>query len=199
MTPTTPTREASLATRKTIKRRKPTFTRQDSHKKNEIKRTGWRHPKGLHSKMREGRRGYKTKISIGWKSPAASRGLHPSGLLPILVHRVQDLGPLDPKIHGAIIASGVGAKKRLAILSEATADSGKGIITILNHPQPEEAITKIKASLAKRKEEALARKKSKEQSAKATPKKLEAKVEDAPKTKDEEKKEQDKLLTQREV
>lgn len=183
-----------LKVRETIKSRKPSFTRQDAHKRNEIKNTGWRRPKGLHSKMREHRRGYKIGISIGWKSPTAVRGMHPSGLHGVLVYRTEDLTGLDPKTQGAIIASTVGSRKRLAIL---TAAKGKQI-TILNFKDSEAKAKQIAGSLAARKEAAKARRAKKEQS-KKIPQPLEKKVEEAPKSKEEEKREQDKALISREV
>lgn len=182
-----------IAVRAKIKARKPSFTRQDQHKKNEIKRTGWRRPKGLHSKMREGRKGYKIKISIGWKSPALTRGMHPSGLLPVLVHRAKDLDRIDPKTQGAIIASSVGGRKRANILTAA-----KGKITILNCKDIDGALKGIADAMARRKTQAKERAARKEKK-KEAPKTLDKKVEATPKTKEEEKKEKDKVLTQREV
>lgn len=187
-----------LKTRKHLKRRKPTFTRQDAHKRKETSRTGYRRAKGVHSKMREGRRGYKTMINIGYKSPADVRGFHPSGLAPVLVHTPKDILRINPSIQGAVIASGVGAKKRMAIL-KASQDASKGTIKILNIKDPQAMISSIEQSLKDRKEATKQRMLRKEQSKKAVPKKLETKIEETPKTKEEEKKEQDKLLTQREV
>ena len=183
-----------LKTRATIKSRKPTFRRQDAHKKNEIKSTGWRRPRGLHSKMRENRRGYRRKISIGWKSPALVRGLHPTGLLPVLVHNVEDLARIDSTTQGAIIGSSVGGRKRMAILTAA-----KGKLTILNIKDVEKTLAGLTASLADRKKAAKARDERKQKVQKETAKPLDKKVEDAPKTKEEEKKEQDKVLTHRDV
>jgi len=183
-----------LAARAKMKARKPSFTRQDQHKRNEIKSTGWRRPKGLHSKMREGRKGYKIKISIGWKSPEEVRGMHPSGLRPVMVHRAEDLAKIDTKTQGAMISSSVGGKKKLQILAAA-----KGKITILNCKDIEGAIKKINNDLDARKKEAKMRQERKDKNKKETTKTIEKKVEEAPKTKDEEKKDLDKALTQREV
>lgn len=191
------TTEELLKTRARMKARKPHFTRQDQHKKNETKNTGWRRPRGIHSKMREGRRGYKRKISIGWKSPRLVSGLDRSGLAPVLIHRVHDLEGINPKTQGLVLASGVGSKKRIAIL-----EAAGGKFKILNAPNPQAVITAIKERITKRKEQAAKRKQAKDQAtkaAKAEPKKLEQTVSDAPATKEEEKKEHDKLLTQREV
>ena len=176
-----------LTTRATIKRRKPAFIRQDAHKKNETKATGWRRPRGLHSKMREGRRGYRIKISVGWKSPAAVRGAHPSGLMPLLIHRPADLAAITTT-HGAVIASGVGDKKRLEILKAA---QGKGTITILNVKDIAGEIAAISARASERKQSSQKRSARKGKPTEAP--RLEKKVEQ--KTKEEEKKEHDKILT----
>ena len=183
-----------LAVRKAIKARKPTFVRQDAHKKNEIKRTGWRRPRGIHSKMREGRRGYRRKISIGWKSPAQVRGMDRTGLQPVLIYRVSDLERLTSTTQGGIIASRVGGRKRLAILGAA-----QGKYRILNVKDIAAAIKKLTEAKALAKQAALAKASRKEAVAKKAPAKPEKKADEQPKTKEEEKKEHDKLLTQREV
>ena len=51
-----------LEFRKKIKAKKPNFIRQDAHKKGEIKKK-WRRPKGLQSKMRLHKRGYRKSPS----------------------------------------------------------------------------------------------------------------------------------------
>lgn len=95
------------------------------------------------------------------------------------------------------MASTVGAKKRIAIL-----EAAMGKVTILNAKNPQATITAIKERLSKQKEHSVKRKQAKDQATKAPkqePKKLEQSISDAPPTKEEEKKEHDKLLTQREV
>ena len=59
-------------------------------------------------------------MKIGYSRATAIRGLHPSGLREVLIHRPLDLEKLDPKTNAARIAHGVGENKRLLIIEEAT-------------------------------------------------------------------------------
>jgi len=89
----------------------PQFNRQDYHKK---KRTpsSWRRPRGALSKQRRGIKGKGATVEAGYRSPAAARGLHPSGFEEIRVHNVDDLEGVDPGTQAVRIASNVGARKR---------------------------------------------------------------------------------------
>ena len=51
-----------------MKKKKPKFIRQDAHKKGRLAKK-WRKPKGLQSKMRLCKKGYRKRISKGYKSP----------------------------------------------------------------------------------------------------------------------------------
>ena len=51
-------------------------------------------------------------VTIGYGSPRAVRGLHSSGLERVVVNNVQQLLAVDPHTQGAIIASGVGNRKK---------------------------------------------------------------------------------------
>jgi large subunit ribosomal protein L32e len=100
------------------KRRLPKFRRQEWFR---FKRLGekWRKPKGKNSKMRLCIKGKAKMPSIGYRLPKVARGLHPSGLLEVIVHTVEDIDRLDPKRQAARIASGVGKKKREQIIKRA--------------------------------------------------------------------------------
>ena len=90
---------------------KPAFRRQDYHKK---KRTpeSWRKPRGNLSKQRRGIKGKGDMVEAGYRSPAASRGLHPSGFEEVRVHNTDDLEGVDGDIQAVRIAGSVGARKR---------------------------------------------------------------------------------------
>src|SRR3989344_2013441 len=96
-----------LQVRKELKRKKPYFIRQDSHKKVEVKQK-WRKPKGHHSKMRHGFRGYRRSVEVGWGSPKEVYGLHPSGLNQITIGNVSELNKIDSSKDGALISAAVG-------------------------------------------------------------------------------------------
>lgn len=99
-------------------RRKPRFTRQESWRYIRVK-DSWRKPKGKTSRMRRKIKGWPSLVSVGYGNARAKRGLHPSGLRETLVHSPQDLYGLDPSKEAIRIASTVGEKKRLEIMSKA--------------------------------------------------------------------------------
>lgn len=71
----------------------------------------WRKPTGKTSKLRLGRRGKGLMVKIGYKKSVPAP-------LPIRVFRPEDLSKVNDK-DKVIIASGVGAKKKEAILNKA--------------------------------------------------------------------------------
>jgi large subunit ribosomal protein L32e len=111
-----PARAAHLRLRKVLDGRRPIFGRQAANRYYRIGRDlSWRRPRGLQSKQRR-HYGYRAKIvRIGYGSPADVRGLTPSGYRPILVHHVDELSALDPKLEAAIIARTVGTRRRLGL------------------------------------------------------------------------------------
>jgi large subunit ribosomal protein L32e len=121
-----------LNTRKQQKSKKPTFKRTDSHKKKKLDEN-WRRPRGLQSKLRRRFASKGAVVQVGYGSPKAVRGLHPSGFEEVLVRNSDDLQPIDPSYQAARIARTVGVRKRQMI--EEIAKSRE--IKILN-PLPEE-------------------------------------------------------------
>jgi len=183
-----------LELRKRIKKKKPNFVRQDSHKKPKLAKN-WRRPRGYHSKMRLGKAGKKLTVSTGYGSPKKAKGLTKEGLKPVLIRSV-DIK--DIKEEGIIISSKLGTKKRLELLKQAK-EKGLKVINIKNIDQYIKAIEDKMAAKkeAKKKKE----KEKKEKAEKAKPKKkddLADKVSEEDK-KEKEKKEKDKLLTKRDA
>ncbi len=111
-----------LATRLRLDRRRPVFGRQAANRYYRIGRDGaWRRPRGLQSKQRR-HYGYRPKIvRIGYRSPAAVRGLVPSGFAPVLVRTSRDLEGIDVAREAAVIARTVGTRRRLVLEEEARA------------------------------------------------------------------------------
>ena len=109
-----------LGVRRTLDRRRPIFGRQQANRYWRIGRDGaWRRPRGLQSKQRR-HYGYRPKIvRVGYRSPAAVRGLVPSGFLPVLVRTTRDLEAIDGKREAAIIARTLGTRRRLVLEEEA--------------------------------------------------------------------------------
>lgn len=118
-----------LRARGEIDRRRPLFGRQARYRYYRIGRDmSWRAPRGLQSKQRR-HYGYRPRVvRVGYRSPAAVRGLVPSGFRPILVHTARELEALDARRDAAIIARTVGTRRRL-VLEEAARKLG---IRVLN-------------------------------------------------------------------
>ena len=97
---------------------KPQFNRQDYHKKKRIP-TSWRKPRGGLSKQRRRMKSKGPVVEAGFRSPTASRDLHPSGFEEVRVHNTDDLDGVDGDTQAVRIASKVGGRKRERIEDEA--------------------------------------------------------------------------------
>ncbi len=98
--------------------KKPTFVVKESHNQNRVKRR-WRFPRGRHSGVRQMHKGKPAMPNPGYGAPVAERGLHSSGLRPVLVHTLSQLEQVDPAVEGIIIASTVGTRKKVQLLEKA--------------------------------------------------------------------------------
>ncbi len=56
---------------------------------------------------------------MGYRSPAAVRGMTKKGYKPVSVSNKHDLEKIDPTKQVAVIRSSVGKKKRMEIITEA--------------------------------------------------------------------------------
>jgi large subunit ribosomal protein L32e len=110
--------EELLAARKKIAQTRPKFIRQESWRYDRLAEK-WRKPKGKDNKMRKQKSGMPALVKVGYRSPKAARGLHPSGYRDILIHNTQELIKLDSKRDAARIAHTVGKKKRIEIINKA--------------------------------------------------------------------------------
>jgi large subunit ribosomal protein L32e len=108
-----------LHLRKKIADKRPEFVRQESWRYKKLS-SNWRKPKGKDNKMRKQVSGVPPLVKVGYKGPRKSRGLHPSGYKDILVFNTKDLAKIDAKKDAVRIAHGVGNKKKIDIVTEAT-------------------------------------------------------------------------------
>ena len=183
-----------LKIRKYIKKKKPRFLAQDIHKKKKIKKR-WRKPRGLHSKIRLGKKGYRKKPKRGYRSPKQVRGMHKKGLTPILVDNVQKLKGFDNEKQGIIIKKSVGKKKKIKMIKLCEEKN----ITILNIKDPKEFVEKIKEKIKTKKKLRTEKIKKKEAKKPVKPKKIGKKKEEISEEekRKKEKEEKDKILTKR--
>ncbi len=172
-----------------MKKKKPKFLRTDGHKLH-LPQT-WRRPRGMHNKMRIGKKGHGVKVDSGYRSPKEVRYMHFSNLNQIMIYNLNDIKKLDAKKDAAIIASSIGAKKKIVVLEECM----KSNIKVLNIIDPkkfvEEAKKEKETSKKSRADKDEKRKKSKEESLKKTEEKKELSKEEK---KEEEKESERKIL-----
>jgi large subunit ribosomal protein L32e len=121
-------KEELLEMRKGMKKKRPTFLRQEWFRKKEKLGLKWRKPRGIHSKLREHEKARGSLPRAGYGSPAAVRGLNKQGCREVLVRNVADMKMIRPREEMAVIAASVGRKKRLEILEFAS----KNNIKVLN-------------------------------------------------------------------
>ncbi len=100
------------------KSRMPRFVRPESSRYKRLD-TSWRRPKGIDSKVRKKHKGYPVMPSVGYRTPAKLRNIHPSGLQEVLVYNRDQLEGLHPKFNAVRIARRVGDRKRIDILDRA--------------------------------------------------------------------------------
>ncbi|MGP8321076.1 MAG: 50S ribosomal protein L32e [Methanosarcinaceae archaeon] len=112
--------------RKVQKAKKPDFKRADSHKKKRLD-SNWRRPRGLQGKQRKHIKAKGALAQVGYGSPVAVKGLHPSGYADILVNNLNDIGDIDASIEAIRIARTVGARKK-AIIEEKAAELGLKVL-----------------------------------------------------------------------
>ncbi|KYK24575.1 hypothetical protein AYK26_03280 [Euryarchaeota archaeon SM23-78] len=183
-----------------VKKKRPAFTRKDAHKKKKL-RGPWRRPRGLHNKKRLKGRSHGSRPSTGYRAPSSVRGIHRSGLTPVLVSSIRQLASLT-KEHGIILSSRLGNKKKQTLIAEIM----KKHLVLLNL-EPDKTLEQIEAKLKERqkirkekfemrkeKKKGIEEKVKREEAKKAEKKEEELTDEEKKKL---EKEEKDKLLTKR--
>lgn len=109
----------ALKTRKEISSKRPKFLREEYHRYVRM-RTGWKKPRGMHSKARRKLRYRRKNVSPGYGGPKLVRGLHPSGFEEVPVFNVADLEKIsNPDRQAARIGHSVGMRKRELIIDRA--------------------------------------------------------------------------------
>ncbi|MFT7615455.1 MAG: large subunit ribosomal protein L32e [Candidatus Woesearchaeota archaeon] len=184
-----------------IRKIRPGFRRSGAKHIKRVSRTSYRKPKGLHNKVKDGKKGHIKTISTGYGYPVATRGQTRAGLQIVTVSTISDLEGLDSKKVALIMPSSLGLIK-----SQALAEAAKEFT--FHHQKDMSAFLQVKADArkatqAQNAKASVARKKNKDNVLKAKQGKDKKKSE--PKTAEQEqaakvaaKKEQDKVLTTKE-
>lgn len=176
-----------LEMRRKLRNKRPKFRRQGYGIYPRIN-DKWRRPRGRHSKQRHQMAGHAKKVKPGFRTNKIVRGIHNSGLIPVVIHTVAHIPLLKKDIHGAIIGKSVGNRKKLTILNELK----KHGIKVINLPDNYEQ--KIQEKLKLRQQIKEDKSKKKDKKAKKEEKKEEKQMTEEEKAA-QEKKEKDKLLT----
>ena len=110
--------KAALDLRRSKQAKNPKFKRQEWWRYQKLG-DAWRKPRGLHSKMRRHISYRPDVVSIGYRTPRAARGKHPSGFEEVMVFNLNDMKGLDPKKQAIRIGHSVGYLKRMYIALQA--------------------------------------------------------------------------------
>ena len=145
-----------MAIKSAMKRRRPSFKRQEFNKRIRLSRSTWRKPRGVDSKMREQRGGYRAIVKIGYGTPRKLRGRLASGLIEVSVSTINKLNALA-KDQIAVIPRTLGNRRRLEILKEAS----KSKFPISNFKNIDKKIKEIESEFLARKKRRQELKKSK--------------------------------------
>ena len=174
-----------------MKKRQPSFKRQEFNKRIRLRRSSWRKPRGVDSKMREQWGGYRAIVKIGYRTPRKLRGRLSNGLIEVKVSTVKELTSI-PKDQIAVIPRTMGNRRRLELLKEAL----KSKISISNFRNIESKIKEIESNFEARKKRRQELKKSKverlkssKKTLKSDKKKKETKTEEKVETKEPKKEE----------
>lgn len=113
-------RDVRRLQRSIASKKKPYFVRYLSWRFWKFERRDyWRKPKGIDNKMRLQLKGYPPIVKSGYGTSRNIRGLHPSGLQPLVVSSMRDLEGVDPERHIIYISSTVGLRKRVELAKAA--------------------------------------------------------------------------------
>ncbi len=166
----TTSKSTLMKVRRSAKKRKPNFVVKESHFLAKIEKR-WRLPRGLHSAARQRYAGRPAQPHPGYGSPREVRGLDRSGLRPQIVHNEKELNVLDPLVCGAVVASTVGAKKRVSLLKLAQQKK----ITVLSTKNVATTVAEMTQAFALRQKERASRRQTKNKKEEAKRKRSEEK------------------------
>lgn len=111
-------KERLMKLRKKLKKKRPSFRRVESWRHKRVK-DSWRKARGIDSQTRMKTKSGVKSPNVGYRSPKAVRGLHPSGYEEVRVITKKDLEGLNPKKQALTISGRLGARKRMNLIDYA--------------------------------------------------------------------------------
>ncbi len=108
----------ALDLRNRMNRKRPEFHRQEWFRYVRLG-TGWRKPRGKHSKLREKKSYRHAWVESGYRGPRTARYLHSSGFREVYVTNISDLQKIKAATEAARISSSLGRRKRAEIQEKA--------------------------------------------------------------------------------
>jgi large subunit ribosomal protein L32e len=113
--------QTAMGQRRDKDARRPRFRRHEWWRYVKLggKNASWKLPRGMHSKARRHFKYRPPVVSIGYRGPAAARGLHPSGFQEVLVWNPEDVAKLDKATQAARVGGTVGGMKAKLIQKKA--------------------------------------------------------------------------------
>ncbi|GEM_PF-7033235 len=138
---------ASLTLRNTMKAKKPKFPRQQAHMLKQLASGSWNRPRGIHSKIRNAKRGKPAMPKIGYSSPNDVSGLDRHGKKEIFVATLAALQTVDKITEVAVLSGTLGTRSRVRLLTKAR----ELHIPVKNVKDIDQYLTHVQADLAERK------------------------------------------------
>lgn len=92
------------------------FKRYSKLGKNRKKLQKWRRPTGRDNKIRENRKGYPSKVKVGFKSDKSESGKI-EGKIPMRVLNLLDLEKIGK--NNSVIIGSIGARKKMEVIKKA--------------------------------------------------------------------------------
>ena len=112
-------RNTAIKRKLKVRKKVPHFRRQESWRYKRLSGS-WRKPKGIDNKMRKEKKGYPSRVKVGYGIPKEVRGIHPSGLKQVMIQNMRALERLaDQEGIVVVISARMGDRQKKLITEKA--------------------------------------------------------------------------------